>query len=140
MHVDPLERRWIAVSLVLMLTITGVLLGYAIAGNVHPPSNVETIDSNRLHLTPEFAEDNLGVATNPDGTLTVTMGGVRYGFYPQHGQVSAAAVGLIPPWGAAIGMSASSLLVIANTLRLSKVTSCPADDGAPLRQPISAHG
>ena len=31
-----------------------------------------------------------------------------------------AAVGLIPPWGAAIGMSLSSLLVVVNALRLQQ--------------------
>ncbi|KHF25111.1 hypothetical protein JV46_05280 [Solemya velum gill symbiont] len=32
-----------------------------------------------------------------------------------------AAVGLIPPWGAAIGMSLSSLVVVVNALRLQRV-------------------
>lgn len=89
MHIDPLERRWLILTSALMLAITGVLVGYAIAGNVHPPSNVEMVDSTQLHLTAEFAEDRLGVAENADGTFTVTMVAGRYGFYPQHVEVPA---------------------------------------------------
>jgi cytochrome c oxidase subunit 2 len=79
---DPLERRWVWISLLLAFVMGGVLGLYALTNNLHPPSNVETIDSSRLHLTEEFAEDNLGVRDNGDGTLTVTMVAARYGFFP----------------------------------------------------------
>ena len=79
---DSLERRWIWISLILAFFMAGILGFYAVASNIHPPSNVETIDSSRLHLSEEFAEDNLGVTTNADGSLTVTLVAARYGFYP----------------------------------------------------------
>jgi cytochrome c oxidase subunit 2 len=79
---DPLERRWVWISLGLAI-VMGVMLGYfAVANNLHPPSNVEPIDSSRLHLSEEFAEDNLGVKINPDGSARVTLVAARYGFYP----------------------------------------------------------
>jgi len=79
---DALERRWVWISFALAI-VMGVMLGYfAVANNLHPPSNVEAIDSSRLHLSEEFAEDNLGVKTNPDGSVRVTLVAARYGFYP----------------------------------------------------------
>lgn len=84
MHVDPLEKKWVYVVVLLTAIMLGSIFYTAFAGNIHPPSNVETIDSTRLHLTEEFAEDNLGVKTNPDGSVRVTMVATRYGFYPQH--------------------------------------------------------
>jgi cytochrome c oxidase subunit 2 len=86
---DPLERKWIWISLVLAVVMGGLLGFYAVASNLNPPSNVETIDSSRLHLTQEFAEDNLGVKNQPDGSLRVTLVAARYGFYPQHIEVPA---------------------------------------------------
>ena len=79
---NDLERRWIWISLIMAFVMGGLLGLYAVANNMHPPSNVETIDSSRLHLSEEFAEDNLGVKENADGSLTVTMVAARYGFYP----------------------------------------------------------
>ena len=89
MHVDATEKRWIWVSILMTAVMVGLLTFYAVAGNIHPPSNVETIDSDRLHLTEEFAEDNLGVKTNDDGSVRVTMVAARYGFYPQRIEVPA---------------------------------------------------
>jgi cytochrome c oxidase subunit 2 len=86
---DALERKWIWLSL-LMAVVAGITLGfYAVANNIHPPSNVETIDSSRLHLSEEFGEDNIGVRTDEDGSITVTMVAARYGFYPPRIEVPA---------------------------------------------------
>ena len=79
---DDLERRWVWISLIMAFAMGSLLGFYAVANNLHPPSNVETIDSSRLHLTEEFAEDKLGVKENADGSLTVTMVAARYGFFP----------------------------------------------------------
>ena len=79
---DALERKWTWISFGLAMVMVVMLGYYAVAGNIHPPSNVETIDSSRLHLTEEFAEDKLGVRSNDDGSLTVTLVAARYGFYP----------------------------------------------------------
>ena len=81
-HIDPLEKKWIwAVSAIVVLTWI-VQLYYAVADSIHPPSNVEVIDSAKLHMTEEFAEQNLGVKQEADGSYTVTMVAARYGFYP----------------------------------------------------------
>ena len=79
---DALERKWVWLSLFLAIFMSSLLGFYAVANNINPPSIVETIDSSRLHLTEEFAEDNLGVKTNADGSVRVTLVAARYGFYP----------------------------------------------------------
>jgi cytochrome c oxidase subunit 2 len=89
MHVDPLEKVWVWVTGLLTVIMLGSIFYTAFTLGVHPPSNVETIDSTRLHLTEEFAEDNLGVKKNADGSVRVTLVATRYGFYPQHVEVPA---------------------------------------------------
>lgn len=83
MHIDATERKWIYVNLLMAVVMIGVLAAYAVGAHIHPPSNVETIDSTSLHLSAEFNERNLGVKREADGTLTVRIVAARYGFYPQ---------------------------------------------------------
>ncbi len=88
-HVDALEKKWIFVALGLMGLFVTIILYTGFAKHVHPPGEMETIDSARLHLSAEFAEDRLGVATQPDGRIKVTLVAARYGFYPREIRIPA---------------------------------------------------
>ena len=62
MHVHPArEALGSSIAVLLVAVMIGLVVYTAVAMSIHPPSNVEAIDSTRLHLTAEFAEDNLGV-------------------------------------------------------------------------------
>jgi cytochrome c oxidase subunit 2 len=90
MHVDVLEKSWVWVVGVLTAIMLGSIFYTAFALSIHPPSKkIQTIDSTRLHLTPQFAEDQLGVKKQPDGSTLVTVVATRYGFFPQHVEVPA---------------------------------------------------
>lgn len=89
MQVAPLEERWIWIIGVMVAVMLGSILFTALAYHAHPPGNVETIDSTRLHLTEEFREDNLGVQNRPDGSVLVTLVAHRYGFTPNHIEIPA---------------------------------------------------
>jgi cytochrome c oxidase subunit 2 len=83
MHIDPLEKKWMYVIGFMTVIMVASMTYAAVMLNLHPPSNVETIDPKTLHLSGEFVEDNLGTTTNPDGSITVRMVAARYAFYPQ---------------------------------------------------------
>jgi cytochrome c oxidase subunit 2 len=82
-RVHPSERRWFFLAVLLVAVMIGLVVYTAVVMKIHPPSNVETIDSTRLHLTPEFAEDNLGVKREKDGTLVARVVMARYSVHPQ---------------------------------------------------------
>jgi cytochrome c oxidase subunit II len=82
-RIHPSERRWFFLAVLLVAVMIGLVVYTAVVMKIHPPSNVETIDSTRLHLTPEFAEDNLGVKREKDGTLVARVVMARYSVHPQ---------------------------------------------------------
>ncbi len=84
MNIDVTEKKWVALSFFIAFAMMGILAAYAINKNIHPPSNVETINSTTLHLSDEFNEDSLGVKRADDGSLVVTMVAARYGFFPHN--------------------------------------------------------
>lgn len=89
MHIHPLEKRWIYLVLAVVGIFLAAIFYTALARNIHPPSHIEPIDSASLHLSAEFAEDKLGVWTQSDGTIRVTLVAARYGFYPREIQLPA---------------------------------------------------
>jgi cytochrome c oxidase subunit II len=82
-HVHPSEKRWFLIAVLLVAVMIGLVVYTAVAMGIHPPSHVEAIDSTRLHLTQEFAEDNLGVRREKDGTLVARLVMARYMVHPQ---------------------------------------------------------
>ena len=64
------ENRWVAVMLGMLGVMMAVIVTTGASHALHPPSNVETIDPTTLHLNGEFAESNLGTATEADGSVT----------------------------------------------------------------------
>ncbi len=82
MHIDQTEKKWIWITIFMTAVFITTITLYAVDSNIHPPSGFEPIDSTRLHLSKEFAEDNLGLKKNADGSMTLTMVAARYGFYP----------------------------------------------------------
>jgi cytochrome c oxidase subunit 2 len=83
-HIDPLERRWIIVVVAIIGLLSGIIVVDAVVHGISPPGKVETIDSAKLHLSKEFAEDNLGLQVDAGGKITVRMVAGRYGFFPKH--------------------------------------------------------
>ena len=79
---DDAERRWSYV----VAGVVALLLAVIVLASVHwaaqPPSNVETIDASRLHLSGEFMEGNLGTEIGKDGTAVVRVIAQQYSFVP----------------------------------------------------------
>jgi len=83
MHIDALEKKWAQVALAMCALFIGIIMFEALFHSVNAPSNVETINSAALHLSKEFAEDNLGVQTDKDGNIVIRMVAGRYSFFPK---------------------------------------------------------
>jgi len=88
-HIDRLEQKWITISLLVIGLFVGIITIDAFFHGVNPPSKVETIDSASLHLSKEFAEENLGVQVDDKGQIIVRMVAGRYSFFPKHIDVPA---------------------------------------------------
>ena len=80
MQVERYERYWMWAATGMLVLFTGAIVATALAGSVHPPSHVETVDPETLTVTGEFVSP--GVMTAPDGRITVVMRAEFYVFRP----------------------------------------------------------
>lgn len=75
------ELLWSAVVLGVAVLISGAILLASIVHLINPPSNIETIDPQSLHLSPEFTESNLGTQAE-NGAVTVRIVATQFAFVP----------------------------------------------------------
>ena len=83
------ERRILGTELlwafgvgVLVAAVLGMIVFTALTRNINPPSNVERIDPKTLHLSGEFAEQNLGTTVGTDASVTVRTIVTQFMFVP----------------------------------------------------------
>ena len=77
------ELRWAAVAVGAVSVIMLALIYAGLVHHINPPSNLETIDPNTLHLTSEFTESNLGTRVAADGQVTSRIVATQFAFQPQ---------------------------------------------------------
>src|SRR5436853_2417097 len=93
-HNEPHERRILGTELlwafgvgILIAATLGMIVFTALTMGVNPPSNVERIDPKTLHLSGEFAEQNLGTTVAGDGSITARVIATQFMFVPRCIQV-----------------------------------------------------
>ena len=88
-HAGPHERWILLTELswafgvgIFIAAALGMILFTALGMSINPPSNVERIDPKTLHLSGEFAEQNLGTSVAADGSVTVRAIATQFMFLP----------------------------------------------------------
>jgi cytochrome c oxidase subunit 2 len=90
LHNEMHERRilgtellWAAGVGVLVAATLSTIVFTALTRDINPPSNVERIDPKTLHLSGEFAEQNLGTTVDSDGSVTARVIATQFTFVPR---------------------------------------------------------
>jgi cytochrome c oxidase subunit 2 len=66
MHIHRYERWWMAFAVAMLLLFAGTIFVAAIADDMNPPSDSQTIDPTKVASTPPF--DHPGLHKNADGS------------------------------------------------------------------------
>jgi len=89
LHTEMRGRRILGTELlwafgvgVLIAATLSMIVFTALTRGINPPSNVERIDPKALHLSGEFAEQNLGTTVRADGSVTARIIATQFMFVP----------------------------------------------------------
>ncbi|MGE5564646.1 MAG: cytochrome C oxidase subunit II [Parcubacteria group bacterium] len=77
------ELRW---SVVAFLAVSVIMLAVIFAGvamHINPPSNIERVNPQDLHLSAEFTEANLGTRVESNGQITTRIVATQFAFVPR---------------------------------------------------------
>ncbi|MGE5539268.1 MAG: cytochrome C oxidase subunit II [Gemmatimonas sp.] len=76
------EIRWAVVAVGMVSVIMLAVIYAGLVHHINPPSNLEKIDPNALHLTGEFTETNLGTRVAANGQVTTRIVATQFTFQP----------------------------------------------------------
>ncbi|OXJ22038.1 cytochrome C oxidase subunit II [Burkholderia sp. HI2714] len=77
------ERRWATAMVLIIVVLVAMTIFTGLHWAMMPPSRVEVVNPNKLHVSGEFVEANLGSALESDGSVTVRVLAQQYSFTPQ---------------------------------------------------------
>ncbi|MEM5404074.1 MULTISPECIES: cytochrome C oxidase subunit II [Paraburkholderia] len=77
------ERRWAMLMVAFVTLLVAVVVFTGLHWAMMPPSRVELVNPETLHVSGEFVESNLGSAVETDGSVTVRILAQQYSFTPQ---------------------------------------------------------
>ncbi|WP_069267176.1 cytochrome C oxidase subunit II [Paraburkholderia nodosa] len=77
------ERRWATLMVAFVCLLVAMVVFTGLHWAMMPPSRVELVNTQTLHVSGEFVESNLGSAVETDGSVTVRILAQQYSFTPQ---------------------------------------------------------
>jgi cytochrome c oxidase subunit 2 len=77
------ELRWGFVAIAAISLIMLALIAAGVFVHINPPSNVERINPQTLHLSAEFTEANLGTRVESNGQVTSRLVATQFAFVPR---------------------------------------------------------
>ncbi|MEM5420762.1 cytochrome C oxidase subunit II [Paraburkholderia sp. BR14263] len=77
------ERRWATLMVAFVCLLVAMVVFTGLHWAMMPPSRVELVNPQTLHVSGEFVESNLGSAVETDGSVTVRILAQQYSFTPQ---------------------------------------------------------
>lgn len=76
------ELRWATIVFALISLIMVAIIAAGVLMHINPPSNIERLDPQSVHLSPEFTESNLGVRVEPNGQIVARLIATQFAFVP----------------------------------------------------------
>ena len=77
------EVRWGLIVLGCVSLIMVLVIFAGVAMHINPPSNIEYSDPQKLHLSGEFTESNLGTRVEANGLVTARIVATQFAFSPR---------------------------------------------------------
>lgn len=77
------ELRWGLITLGVVSVIMLAIIFAGVAMHINPPSNVERLSPQGLHLSAEFTEANLGSRVERNGQITARIVATQFAFVPR---------------------------------------------------------